>query len=304
MATSTATTASTHPTTDGGGEGPFAPIPRRPLGRTGHEVTQFALGGEGVLRTHGRMAEAVAVIHRALDQGVNYCDTSPVYAGSIDYYGAALGERRRDVFLASKTHDRTRDGSLRLLDESLRRLRTDHLDLWQLHDLRTPGDLHAIFGRGGALEALVQAREEGRVRFLGLTGHQDPAILLEAMSRFDFDTVLMALNAADVHRLSFARTALVEAARKGMGVIGMKVYAAGNLVRAGSKALATAEAMGYVLSLPGVSTVVIGCSTPDEVDENANIARAFRPFDEPALRNLEQRTERHAGNFSSYKKPG
>ena len=112
-------------------------IPRRPLGHTGCEVTQFALGGEGVLRTHGRTAEAVAVIHRALDQGVTYCDTAPAYAGSLDYYGAALGERRRQVFLASKTHDRTRDGSLRLLDESLKRLRTDHLDLWQLHDLRT-----------------------------------------------------------------------------------------------------------------------------------------------------------------------
>ena len=157
-------------------------------------MTQFALGGEGVLRTHGRAAEAVAVIHRALDQGVNYCDTAPAYAGSLDYYGLALGERRRQVFLASKTHDRTRDGSLRLLDESLKRLRTDHLDLWQLHDLRTSGDLDMIFGRGGALEALVQAREEGRVRFLGLTGHHDPAILLEAMRRFDFDTVLVALE--------------------------------------------------------------------------------------------------------------
>ena len=102
-------------------ETPYPPIPRRPLGRTGCEVTQFALGGEGVLRTHGRTAEAVAVIHRALDQGVTYCDTAPAYAGSLDYYGAALGERRRQVFLASKTHDRTRDGSLRLLDESLKR---------------------------------------------------------------------------------------------------------------------------------------------------------------------------------------
>ena len=159
------------------------------------------------------MAEAVAVIHRALDQGVTYCDTSPAYASSVDYYGAALGERRSQVFLASKTHDRTRDGSLRLLDESLKRLRTDHLDLWQLHDLRTPSDLKMIFGRGGALEGLLQARAEGRVRFLGLTGHQDPSILLEAMRRFDFDTVLVALNAADVHRLSFAQSALVEAAR-------------------------------------------------------------------------------------------
>src|SRR6266550_3840922 len=103
------------------------PLPRRALGRTGHEATLFGLGGEGVLRTHGREAEAVGVIHRALDRGVNYCDTAPAYAGSLDYYGAALGERRRDVFLASKTSDRTRDGSLHLLDESLRRLRTDHL---------------------------------------------------------------------------------------------------------------------------------------------------------------------------------
>jgi aryl-alcohol dehydrogenase-like predicted oxidoreductase len=248
------------------------------------------------------MSEAVAVIHRALDQGVNYCDTAPAYAGSLDYYGAALGERRREVFLASKTHDRTRDGSLRLLDASLRRLRTDHLDLWQLHDLRTPGDLRAIFGRGGALEALVEAREQGRVRFLGLTGHHDPAILLDAMGRFDFDTVLVALNGADVHRSSFARSVLAEAARRGMGVIGMKVYAAGLLVRAGAYGLAPAQAMGYVLSLPGVSTVVIGCSSPDEVDQNARIARDFRTLDEPAMRAIERHTAPNEGYFTSYKK--
>ena len=116
-------------------------------------------------------------------------------------------------------------------------------------------------------------------------------------------TVLVALNAADVHRLSFARTVLVEAGRKGMGVIGMKVYAAGNLVRAGARGLTTAEAMGYVLSLPGVSTVIIGCSSPEEVDENARIAREFRPFDEPALRALEQRTGPGAGVFAGYKRP-
>jgi predicted aldo/keto reductase-like oxidoreductase len=248
------------------------------------------------------MTEAVAVIHRALDLGVNYCDTAPAYAASLDYYGAALGERRREVFLASKTHDRSRDGSLRLLDESLKRLRTDHLDLWQLHDLRTPGDLRAIFGRGGALEALVQARRDGRVRFLGLTGHHDPAILLDAMGRFDFDTVLVALNAADVHRLSFARTVLAEAGRKGMGVIGMKVYAAGLLVRAGTQGLTPSQAMGYVLSLPGVSTVVIGCSSPSEVDQNARIARDFQPLDPSSIQSIEQHTGPHAGFFTAYKR--
>lgn len=178
-------------------------IPTRPLGKTGQAVTLFALGGEGVLRTTGRVTEAVAVIHRALDLGVNYCDTAPAYSSSMDYYGAALGERRTDIFLASKTADRTRDGSLRVLDDSLRRLRTDHLDLWQLHDLRTISDLDTIFSKQGAIHALVQARDAGRVRFLGLTGHHDPEILLEAMRRFEFDTVLMAVNVADVHRHRF-----------------------------------------------------------------------------------------------------
>ena len=205
------------------------------------------------------------------------------------------------MFLASKTHDRTRDGSLRLLDESLKRLRTDHLDLWQLHDLRTPGDLARSSAAAGRSEAMVQARQEGRVRFLGLTGHHDPAILLDAMGRFDFDTVLVALNAADVHRLSFARTVLAEAARRGMGVIGMKVYAAGMLVRAARRAR-TLQAMSYVLSLPGVSTVVIGCSSPAEVDQNARIARDFQPLDPPTIAAIEQHTAPHAGSFTSYKR--
>jgi predicted aldo/keto reductase-like oxidoreductase len=270
----------------------------------------FALGGEGVLRTHGRADEAIRVVDRALQHGVNYCDTAPAYDSSMDYYGAALGERRQHLFLASKSHDRTRDGSLRLLENSLRRLKTDHLDLWQLHDLRTSRDLNAIFSRGGALEAFIQARDEGRVRFLGITGHHDPAILLEAMARYPFDTVLVALNAADVHRLSFIKTVLPEAVRQGMGVIGMKVYGQGALLRDSQAGrfsqrggLSTQEAMGYVLSLPGVTTVVIGCSTPEEVDENARIAREFTPLDDSTMRSLEARTQPHAPEMNYYKRP-
>lgn len=278
-----------------------SPLPTRPLGRTGHHATLFALGGEGVLRTHGRMTEAVDVIHRALDLGVNYCDTAPAYAGSMDYYGAALGKRRHDVFLACKTHDRTRDGSLRLLDDILRRLRTDHLDLWQLHDLRSLRVLDEIFAPSGALEALLQAREEGRVRFLGITGHHDPDVLLEAMRRFDFDTVLVALNAADVHRLSFIQTVLPEAARRGMGVIGMKVYGQGPLLKYGG--LSPREALSYVLSLPGVSTAVIGCSTCEEVEQNARIVREFSPAADDAMRELEFRTQRLSTQLTAYKRP-
>jgi aryl-alcohol dehydrogenase-like predicted oxidoreductase len=277
------------------------PLPLRSLGRTGQQVTQFGLGGEGVLRTHGRASEAVAVIRRALDQGVTYCDTAPAYASSMDYYGMALGERRSQVFLASKTHERSRDGSLRLLDESLRRLRTDHLDLWQLHDLRTSADLKQIFGKAGSLEALVQARSEGRVRFLGLTGHQDPAILLEAMRYFDFDTVLIPLNPADVQRLSFIQNVLPVAVKKQMGVIAMKTTAQGALLEQAT--LTMAEAMSYALSLPGVSTTIVGCKTPAQVDQNASIARGFKPLSEARMRELEERTRAGAETFNYYKRP-
>ena len=183
-------------------------------------------------------------------------------------------------------------GLFRLLDDSLRRLRTDYLDLWQLHDLRTEDDLSRIFGKGGAMKALLQARTEGRVRYLGITGHHDPAILLAAMQEFDFDTVLVALNAADVHRLPFRDTVLPEAARRNMGVIGMKSTAQGVLLKNGT--LTMAEAMGYVLSLPGVSTLIIGCKTPAEVDENARIAREFAGFAADRLQELEGRTLPHA----------
>jgi len=220
----------------------------------------------------------------------------------MDYYGAALGERRRNIFLACKTHDRSRDGSLRLLDDIFRRLRTDYLDLWQLHDLRTADDLRRIFGKGGALEALTQAKAEGRVRHLGLTGHHDPAILREAMKRFAFDTVLVALNAADVHRLSFLQTVLPEARRQNMGVIAMKVCAQGKLLGPGR--LTMTEALGYVLSQAGVSTAIVGCQTPAEVEENARIVSAFGPLEETRLRELEVRTRAKAALFDYYKKPG
>ena len=277
------------------------PIPRRLLGRTGQPVTIFGLGGEGILRTHGREAEAVAVIQRALQQGVNYFETAPAYASSIDYYGLALGDRRPEIFLASKTHDRTYDGSLRLLDDSLRRLRTDYLDLWQLHDLRTEDDLSRIFGKGGALKVLLQARSEGRVRYLGLTGHHDPAILLKAMQEFDFDTVLIPLNAADVHRLSFRDTVLLAAARQHMGIVGMKSTAQGVLLKNGT--VTVEEAMGYVLSLPGVSTLIIGCKTPAEVDENAQIARQFATFTAEQMQELENRTRPKSESFNYFKMP-
>ncbi|MBI2248193.1 MAG: aldo/keto reductase [Armatimonadetes bacterium] len=277
-------------------------IPRRPLGKTGMSVTIVGLGGEGVLRTWGREREAGRVIERALDLGITYYDTAPAYSGSQDYYGAVLGERREGIFLASKTHDRSRDGSLRLLDESLKRLRTDHLDLWQLHDLRDAEDLQHIFApKTGALAALQQAQADGRVRFLGITGHTDPAVLVEALRRFAFDTVLVALNAADKARLSFIEEVLPVAQRQQMGVIGMKVVARGALLRPVGP-LTAPEAIQYVLSLPGVSTAILGCRTPQEVDDNVRIATAFQPLSAEQLAALEGRALPFAPIATTFKR--
>ncbi|MBI3291359.1 MAG: aldo/keto reductase [Elusimicrobia bacterium] len=277
-------------------------IPRRPLGTTGVPITIVGLGGEGVLRTWGREREAARVIERALDLGITYYDTAPAYSGSQDYYGAVLGERRREIVLASKTHDRSRDGSLRLLDESLKRLRTDRLDLWQLHDLRDAEDLRQIFApKRGALAALQQAQAEGRVRFLGITGHTDPAVLVEALRRFAFDTVLVALNAADKARLSFIEEVLPAAQRQQVGVIGMKVVARGALLRPDGP-LTAPEAIQYVLSLRGVSTVILGCRTPQEVEDNVRIANAFQPLSADQLAALERRALPFAPMASTFKR--
>lgn len=274
-------------------------IPTRILGKTGVRVTSFGLGGEGILRTYGRMKEAVAVIHKALDLGVNYFDTAPAYAQSQDYYGEALQGRRKDIFLASKTHDRTRDGSLRLLDDSLKRLKTAHLDLWQFHDLRTKDDLDEIFSEKGALKAAQEAKAQGLIRFIGIAGHHDPHILLEAMRRFPFDTVMCSVNAGDVHHLPFKDTVIPEAVKQNMGIIGMKVLAKGYILR--QDGIRTPqEAIWYVLNLP-VSVVIIGCRGPQEVEEDVHIAKSFRPISEKEMLHLESLAKKYLWDANYFK---
>ena len=271
----------------------------RPLGRTGARVLPVSLGGEGILRTTGRAKEAVPVILEALRLGVRYCDTAPAYQQSQDYYGQAFREAgpgaRESVFLASKTHERTRDGALRLLDDSLRRLGCDYLDLWQMHDLRELDELDVLFSGGGALEAALAAREAGRIRFIGLTGHHDPRILLEAMRRFSFDNVLVAMNPADPRHLPFIPTVVAEARRQGMGVVGMKVLAAGRLVGA----VPVPTLIRYAATV--ADTVVIGCSTIAEVRENLVAARAFTPMPDTEQRQLEAHIAPRAQRYATYK---
>ncbi len=275
--------------------------PKRTLGRTGAEVLPVSLGGEGILRTTGRAREAVPVILEALRLGVRYCDTAPAYQQSQDYYGEAFRVAgpgaREGVFLASKTHERTRERALGLLDDSLRRLGTDRLDLWQMHDLREMDELDVMGGKGGALQAALEAKADGRVRFIGLTGHHDPRVLVEAMRRFPFDSVLVAINPADPRYRPFVPTVVVEARRRGMGVVGMKVLGAGRLLReAGAP-----ELIRYAAS--HADTVIVGCSTIDEVRANLAVGSPpdFAPMSEAEQRALEQRIAPRADQYDTYK---
>jgi aryl-alcohol dehydrogenase-like predicted oxidoreductase len=265
-------------------------MPTRPLGLTGHDVGLFSLGGQATLEQPGQAIESAAIINRAIDLGVNYIDTAASYGGGVSqsHIGQVMATRRNEVFLATKTHNRTRDGSLQLLDESLTALQTDYLDLWQIHNIRYYHQLDEIFAPGGAIEALEEAKDDGRVRFLGITGHHDPDVLIRAISRYPFDTILMALNAADPHHLPFAESLLPLAVRKQMGIIGMKVPARGRLFRAGG-ITTMSEAMGYVLTLP-VSTVIVGCDDISQVEENASIAAGFTPLPPHEMARLEDLT--------------
>ncbi len=272
-----------------------AAMPTRNLGRTGYRVGIFSLGGQATVEQPNRETEAVAIIEKAIDLGVNYIDTAAQYGGkdrwSQRYIGQVMKRRRREVYLASKTHDRTRDGSLRLLEESLRLLNTDHLDAWQLHHVTSMDDVDQIFAKGGAMEALQQAREEKTVRFLGVTGHADPDVLIECLRRFSFDQILMAVNAADPSHLSFQERLLPMAVERQMGIIGMKIPSRGRLLStwpavgpyaAGKKqpgSLGMKDALYYVLSLP-VSTVIIGCDSVEQLTENVRLAREFTPLTE------------------------
>jgi aryl-alcohol dehydrogenase-like predicted oxidoreductase len=271
----------------------------RTLGRTGAEVLPVSLGGEGILRTTGRAREAVPVILEALRLGVRYCDTAPAYAQSQDYYGAAFREAgpraRAGVFLASKTHERTRDGALRLLDDSLRRLGTTWLDLWQMHDLRSLAEVDALCRKGGALEAALAAKADGRVRFIGLAGHHDPRVLLAAMARFDFDSVLVAINPADPRRSPFVPSVVAEARRRGMGVVGMKALAAGRLVEAAP----APELLRYTATI--ADSVIVGCSSPAEVRANLAVNDGFSPLSEAERRDLEARVAPRARLYDYFK---
>jgi aryl-alcohol dehydrogenase-like predicted oxidoreductase len=289
-------------------------MPTRNLGKTGYKVGIFSLGGQAAIEKSNNEANAVPIIERALDLGVNYIDTSSIYGGpdrwSEQYVGKVMKHRRGDAFLATKTKERTRDGSMRMIEKSLKLLQTDHVDLWQLHDIGTMTDINEIFAKGGAMEALLEARDQKIVRYLGITGHYRPDALVEAIHRHPFDAILMAVNAADPHHYSFSEQLLPLAVEKQMGIIGMKVPARGRILSSWTPppieeqkhtwegmVLASTpgtidmrQAMYYSLSLP-VSTVIIGCDSVAQLEHNVQLAREFTPFNQQQMVALNEKAQ-------------
>ncbi len=274
-------------------------IPLRDLGKTGVQVTSIGLGGEGVLRTFDRDRDAYALINKALDLGINYFESARAYAGSESYYGMALKERRKEIFLTSKSHARDKKGALAHLHETLKNMKTDYLDLWQVHDMRTEAEVREVFGPGGALEAFVQAKEKGMTRFIGVTGHHDPAILRKCISSAEFDTVLLPVNPAETHYKSYVETVLPVAEKKNMGIIGMKVYFRGFAARI-PWYKSMEPFLHFALSHP-ISTAVLGCDTIAQLEENIRYASRFTPMSEELLKQLSADIKPFARQLMYYK---
>ena len=251
-------------------------LPKRSLGRTREQVTILGLGGEGVLRTFNREGEAVSLIHRAIDLGITYFESARAYSGSESYYGMALRERRKDIFLTSKSHERTVDGALKHLETTLENMGTDFLDLWIVHDVRTIKDLDSMFGSNGAIKAFEKAKNDKRVRFIGISGHRNPTILSRALDLYPFDAVLMPINPAEPQYWSFLDDVLPKAQKKGIGILGMKALSRGSCVKfLGAESVE--KFLGFALTQP-ISTVVVGCETAEQLEMNVQIARSFKPM--------------------------
>jgi len=267
-------------------------MPERELGSTGVRVPILGLGGAGntPLSRHNQEAEAVALIESALQLGIRYFDTAASYGPSEDYLGKVLPSQRDQVFLASKTAARDRDGAWRELERSLQRLNTNYLDLWQLHHVSFEQELDQIFSKNGAIQAIAEAKEQKLLRLAGITGHHEPQIIAEGLRRYSFDTTLIPINAADKHHpRPFIPTVLPVARQQGVGVIAMKVPAYGRLFKPGVLD-GMHQALGYTLSQTGVNCAIIAAENVPQLESNVQVARTFEPLTETVLAEIEQRT--------------
>jgi uncharacterized protein len=280
-------------------------VPKRPLGKTGLQTSIIGVGGYH-LGSAADEQTAKNIVDEAIDAGINFFDNCWDYheGKSEEWLGNALKGKRDRVILMTKvcTHGRSKDVAMRMLEESLRRLQTDHLDVWQIHEVIYDNDPDLIFAPGGAAEALTEAKQQGKVRFVGFTGHKDPAIHLKMLSHnYPFDTIQMPLNCFDATFRSFEQHVLPEANRRGIAPFGMKsLGGSGEMVRKGG--VTAEDGLRYAMSLP-VAVTISGMETPDVLKQNLEIARGFRPLSAADMQKLRDKCREEAadGRYELFK---
>ncbi len=280
-------------------------VPQRQLGKTGVQVSALGVGGYHLGSTKDQQ-EANELVARALDAGINFFDNCWDYHDGLseERLGVALKGKRDQAFVMTKvcTHGRGKDVAMQQLEESLRRLQTDHLDLWQIHEVIYYNDPDLIFAPGGAAEALLAAKQQGKVRFVGFTGHKDPAIHLRMLTQdFPFDTVQMPLNVLDATFRSFETQVMPEANRRGIAVLGMKsMGGSGEIISHG--AATPSDALRYAMSLP-VATTISGMDSLGVLEQNLAIAKGFQPMKPEEMQALRERVRVFAadGRYELFK---
>ena len=253
----------------------------RPFGKTGESFPILSFGGQRIVDEHDcTEEEAIEIVNAAIDKGIRYFDTAWIYSqGQAETrMGKVVKDRRDEMWIATKTWETSKNGARRQLETSLERLQTDYVDEWRLHNVWDFDRLDAFMGKGGALQAAIKAREEGLVRNISISCHTDPQIIVEAINRFPFDSVLLALSALDHFIYSFAEEVLPLANAKGIAVIAMKVLGFGSLTHEYERALR------YAFDLP-VSTVIVGVETMEQLEKNLAVAESYVPMtDEERLK--------------------
>ncbi len=280
-------------------------VPRRPMGSTGLQVSILGVGGYH-LGTVGIQKDVNEIVAKALDHGINFFDNAWEYHQGLseELVGAALKGKRDQAIVMTKvcTHGRKKDVAMRMLEESLTRLQTDHLDVWQVHEVIYYNDPEKAYEPDGVLEALAAAKQQGKVRFVGFTGHKNPSIHLDMLNRgFHFDTVQMPINPFDPSYRSFEEQVLPVALNKGMAVFSMKsMGGSGEPIVHG--ALTPTEALSYAMSVPGVSTTISGMDSMAVLDQNLEIVRNFKPLSEQQMSELrEHGREFNDGRYELFK---
>ena len=266
-------------------------IPKRVFGKTGEKLT--IVGQAGGRFPMCSYEEAKAITLRAYELGINYFDCARIYwdGRSEQVYGDVLPPFRKHIFLTTKSPQRSRKGAEEDLEKSLRALKTDYVDLWQIHQVSEMAEVQQIFAAGGAIEAFVAAKKAGKCRFLGFTGHHDPEVHLAMLRNFDhYDTILMPLNPADPAYLSFEKMVLPVAVQRGLGIQAMKSTANAGLL----PDLHLKDCLTYVLSLP-IHCLALGCTTIGQIEDDVRIAQQFTPMPEQQMAVLRERAKRLAG---------